>query len=440
MKNLLLSTALLVVACFAFTACSEDDTVIDFNQDIDVTIQGIVYDNNGNEPLSGVTTFLVGKDSVSTDDDGSYQYTGNETGSHLMKFEKSGYATMVQTIIVSGNEFTAEELTNSSAIFMFEANQSLSTTLKISNGVETISAADADVTITLPEQEGVFFESNIISATTDSDGVLSLDGLPDVFLEINVELEVGTDLYWTTIFTTPGSESSSYQLNKTSLLGDLELVESNIVNDDGSDNDNFTASDNITFTFNENIESADVDLDRGDNVAFDLSISGSTVTIDPIGNALEESTGYSVSLDVIATNGLTYSEFFTFTVDGPEVVLDQVSGLDLSENQLEVTEFTTGILISFDAVEGANDFTGYQVFARYSEGNDEFVQLTANWNSAPDDDELEYFVSLTSGDGIVQPADGFFEDGDFEIIVRAVSGDVYGEFSSTLDVSEGDEG
>lgn len=448
MKHRIILTAIAAVSCLVFTRCNED-TVIDFNQDINVTIQGIVYDNNGNVPLSNVNTLLVGKDSLSTDEDGSYQYNGNKTGSHLMKFSRGGYATMVQLIEVSGTEFTAEEIISSSAIFMYEANQTLNTTLKISNGKETTNAANVPVTITLTDNEYIFFEDNVIETSTDADGLLSVSGLPDVYLEIAVEFVDGDFIYSKTINVYPGTEEADYLLDQTSALGDLELVESNIIEDDGTETSTFAASDNVTFTFSESIEEAEVSFENPfDKVAFDLSISGSTVTVDPVGTGLEGGSTYSLYIEVTATNGNMYDMTFNFDVAGDALVLDQVSGFDLSPYHAEVDNEpgtsiaigTTLVVVFFEEVEGA---TEYEIFGKHVGGTDEFVKLNANQSFLAlddlDDDEIEYSINLT-GSGIEETGDGYFDDGDFEFIIRAVSGSTYGEFSNSLVVGEGDEG
>lgn len=451
MKNRILCSAFAATALL-FTGCNKEE-VIEFNQDINVTIQGVTYDADGNVPLEGVSVYLVGDESDTSDENGVYRFTGKETGNHLVKFEKDGFATMVQTVEADGNELTAEELTKSSIIEMYHTNEAASTTLKITNGTETTPAANVPVTIELNATGDAYFESDKIETTTDADGLLSLTGLPDVVLTITVETTQGTDLYTTTINSTPGALNSSYTLTKSSLLEDLELVDSNIIEDDTANVvEDFVADSNIIFTFSNDIDTnysgMEVKLVKTSNnidIAIDTTISGSTLTIDPIGDNLESGASYEVSVTVQSLDASgTYSESFTFTVEGEELTLNQVTGLSLDqahneETGTDIQEITTFFIIQFDEVEGADS---YEVYGSYSPGGtNEYILLSTRDFTTSTDDELEYGVNLlTSGIDVPTGTTGYFDEGaTLSIIVRAKSGDTYGEYSNVLVVAEGSD-
>lgn len=446
MKNRILGSAL-AVTTLLFTACNKEE-VIEFNQDINATIQGVTYDADGNVPLADVSVLLVGDQSQTSDEDGTYRFTGKETGSHLLKFEKEGFATMVQTVFIDGTELTAEEVTNSSIIEMFHTSETLSTSFKIDNGEEVKPAANADVTIELNSTGSAYFEDNKIETTTDANGALSLEGLPDVGLIITVETTDGTDLYDTTVFTTPDGANSSYTLSKSSLLEDFVLVDSNVIDDEtGSEVEDFTATANIEYTFSAAIDAnyagMEVTLTKGgQDVAFAQTISGSTLTIDPIGTELEAGEDYTVSVTAqsLEADG-TFDETYTFTVDSDGITLTQVTGLsldnDIHDDTNPIEETDVSFTIQFDEVEDADS---YEIYGLYSGATNEYVLLTATDVTTTTDDELEYLVNIpASGFDLPDDADGYFDSYSLTIIVRAKSGDVYGEFSTELEVEEGDE-
>ena len=453
MKKRLLTAAALFVATFAIISCGNSESELDFNQNINVTIKGIVYNQEGVVPLSGVTVTL-GDETATTNEDGEYTFENNSTGSYLLRFEREGFATMVQAIQESGREFTANAIVNTSPIFMYEENQTLETRLYIQNGPERNSAANINVRLTLAEDREflrtrelvesafiddgfdseevfteVYFEETIIDVTTDANGNLSVSNLPNTTIQLSVDFVADNYNFTLTAYDRPADFSSSYALDRESV--DLfELIETNIVDAEGNAVDNFTASDNITFQFtsaiNADFENMSVTLSNGfADVLVDATVSGSLLTIDPLGSALEAGQSYSVSIDIESEGGVGYNAIFSFTIAGGEINLTQVTGLQLET--VTVGQFTSVVNISFNDV---SDASAYEVYGRYSDGTDEYVQLSTIFNGVNDVD-----VFLATG-GIQFPANGFFVNGaTFSIMVRAVNGDLTGAFSVPLTIA-----
>ena len=466
MKNRIFTKVLFLLTALFISSCEKEET-IDFNQDVNVTIQGITYDHFDNTKLSDVTVTLVGDSPIVTQEDGVYRFGGQETGSHLLKFEKEGYATVVQTINIEGQDLVADEVTNSSIIELFQTDQSISTIFRISNGLETSPVANVPVTLELDALgSDVFFEDNIIQTTTDENGVLNLENLPNVNLNISGEIIIDSDLYSINFSTLPGDIDPIYVLNKTSLLDDFLLVDSNIIDDRGNVSLNFPAVSNIEFAFSDNIDSnfpdQQITLTKDSRlIGLETTITDNVLTLNPLGDALEPGVSYVVNVKVRAENGIqTYDETFTFTVEGNEaLILEKVTSLRLDEvhsisRETEIMTNTSIVVIEFEKVEGARS---YEIFGSYSGAVDEFVKLDVfdvsddDFDGPNEDNALEYQVNL-EGNGVREPALGFFNAGEtFKIIVRAVAGDLIrnppfdpnftnlGAFSDPLEIELGDE-
>ena len=459
MKKRFFSPILFVATALFFTGCKVTE-VVEFDQDIDVTIQGVTYDADGNTLLSEVSVSLLGDEAITTGEDGVYQFQGKETGSHLVRFEKEGFATMVQTILVEGTELTAEEVTNSSVIEMFHVNEALTTTFKLSNGEETSVVENLPVTIELNSTGDAYFENDKIETTTDADGVLSLAGLPDVVLTVTAELVDGSDIYTKTFNTTASNVAESYTFtdsDKVSTLQAFLLVDSNIIDDeDATEVTDFDPTGNITFEFSDVInvdyEDYEVTLFKGfDEIVVDLTVAGNLLTIDPRGATLEAGASYTVNVEVqsLEADAGTYDESFTFTVAGEELTLTQVIDLSLDEEHnantlptgTEIKESQVTFRIQFNEVVDADR---YEVFGLYSAGTNEYIRLSAALLGNDSDNNIEYLVTLEeSVIGEAAGEDGFFDGGELTIIVRAANGfgdaAVYGEFSDEFVIREGSD-
>ncbi len=469
MKKLSLSRLLpimaVVIALF-FTACKEDPTVFEFEQTINVTIQGIVYDNDGNTPLDSVKVRLA-NDSVFTNAEGVYEFRNKTAGSHLLRFTKSGYATMVQTIGTEGTDYTANAIINTSPVFMFANGATLNTALFRSNGVVNIPAANVPFKITFNNDEDLdeyydalrmvaldddlssptFFENNVIRGTTDANGRVNVNNLPEVRMELEVSYNEGNFRYFLNRSNMPADFNLSYNLN-VSAATEFRLTDTNIVEDNGNQVNNLDAGSNITFTFSDNIDAAYEDTfvqlrkfgASNREVLIDANISGATLTIDPEGAALEEGIDYTVLLELASINGVTYSRNFGFTIAGDEITaLGQVTNFTIDNFQSEVSNTTSVVRFQFTEVE---DASSYQAFARYSEGTDEFIELDKfSEFSGEEPNEREFSVNFATRFSAPSDQTGLFDNGSsIDIKVRAVNGNTFGAFSTAYTVNTGDKG
>jgi len=443
-----------------FTGCEDDPTVIDFDQDINVTIQGIVYDKDGNTPLDSVKVTLA-NDSVFTNAEGVYEFRNKDAGSHLLKFSKNGYASMVQTVDTDGKEYTANALINTSPIFLYANTSVLQTALFISNGIENSPAANVPFKLVIGVAEidrriivvtdddvltSIFFENNVIESETDANGQINLAGLPNIEMELIVDFVQGNRRYFLNRSNEPQNFNSTYSLS-SDFIAEFLLTETNVVDDEGNGVEDFAADANIIFTFTDDIDASDEDnfiqlrkfntTDR--EILTTNIISGNTLTIDPDGNSLDEDVNYTVQLFLTSVNGVSYSRNFSFTVEGQDLVLGKVNDFTIDNFQATVQNNTSVVRFQFDEVEDANS---YQVFASYSQGSDEFIELNQFSQTAGEEvDELEFSVSFTSRFTAPEGFNGLFDNGaSIDIKVRAVNGNVTGEFSDTFTVNAGDQG
>lgn len=484
MKKNFFKPALLAAAFLSIMSCDNDDDIIDTNTQVDLTIQGVTYDQNGFIILSDVDVSLLGDTNDITGEDGAYRFSNRETGTHLLRFEKEGYANMTQEITLEASEFTPEDITHSTAIEMYEANETLTTTLtysNTSNSAERMLAANAEVTITFDVlttttpsiTSRIFFENARIETTTDENGVLTLDGLPNGEVSITAEFDSGTDLYRGEFNTagiigtalTPSNVDSNYNLTLFNQANDLFLVDTNVI-DNATELavTDFTDTDNITFTFSENldIESSVVTLRKTSNgnrdILIETTTSGDTVTIDPEGDNLEAGNSYEVFISVISTDGDTYTNVtgFDFTVEGEfnNTSLD-LSGVNINLDEIhddtnEILINTNTFTIEFLGLEDVPE-SSYEVYGRYNNGTDmptdEFILLGSSQNLTADstqpqsDDAIEYDIFL-NGNTInvaddVDAGDYFDNNAILTIKVRAIGG-TNDEFSNELDVRLGD--
>lgn len=453
-------TFALIFATMIFTSCQEDTYKLDFEQDINVTIQGIVYDNEGNVPLDSVKVGL-GSDTVLTGKDGTYKFVNQSSGSYLLRFSKDGYATMVQNIAEGGREFTANSIVNTSPIFMFESNQTLSTKIFVGNGPENIPVANKEVILEISSlgsdekdfdqltrvasEDGdteIFFENNIIKTTTDELGAINISNLPNQEIELRMNfIENG---YKYTLYTSdrPADFSLSYFLGKQS-VSEFRLTQTNVIDAKGNAVNDFNPTSNISFTFSDPIDASyedmNITLEKDGNldIISDVTISSRSITINPKGTELEKGDSYTVRLDIQSTNDIGYTRDFVFTVADDAFTLGKVTGLNLDKEEYdtdEIFENTTNVRLEFTEVDGAEQ---YEIYGRHSAGTDEFILLTTPFISG-DGDNVSVNL-LVSGIEVPEGSDGLFDGGaTFTIIVRAKTGSTFGEFSDELVIKEGD--
>ncbi|UXP31781.1 carboxypeptidase regulatory-like domain-containing protein [Reichenbachiella agarivorans] len=465
MKNRYFLSVALGIVAILFASCNDDKVSLNFKQDITVTIQGIVYDNNGHTPLSGVLVTL-GADTVTTLADGYYSFEGNSSGSYLLKFSKENYMTMVQQVVEVAKEFTANSIVNTSPVFMYEKTETLTTSFYWSNGIEDVPLANMEVRLEIlydyeePDyyggeyylsegarvvetegveemgESGIFFEDAVIVATTDDLGKISFTNLPNIEVHMSLRHEFDQKRFSFDRYELPSDYSTSYILYYNSAT-EFRLIHTNLTDEDGNQVYDFDPADNITFQFSEEVSYASATLHKnnvGVDVLVTVTTSGNTVTIDPNGTSLEPGVSYNVSLNVSSVLGHTYQTDIDFTVSVNSIVLTKVLNLNLDESyysSYSVYESDNFVYIEFDSVAGASD---YEIYGKYSGGTDEFVYL----NTAYSEFEDVYVYLLNSGISVPEGKNGLFDGNTYTLIVRAVLDGAKGPFSDPLVISEGD--
>lgn len=437
MKKILLFFAL---AMFLFTACDKDETFITKDSS-NYTIEGYVFDSEGNTPLEGVLVKgSFGK--TTTNSDGYFSISGIKHGSYSVIYSLDGYGTMVGTYDLDPetDEPLAIDYSESVVIKMYEMDEDLETTIwKVVNN-KKVAMANIPYTITLSDN----FLYKEIEGTTDANGLISLsDTLPNTSMTLAIKYTDSEEgkLYSLSKTATPSAFTKDYYITGTDVTGDFIITDSNLFDEEGDVVKDFAISGALTFTFNNSIATlTDVLLKNTSSsreVAVETAISGSTVTITPIGD-LEEETSYSVTFDVEDENGNSLSPSYNFSTEGGATAVEQVTGLsrktkDSAGDAIEIYENTTSTTIEFLKAEGA---TQYEIYAKYADQTEYKLVKTISASTDEDENTEEYSLYMyNSLPDMDISSNGMFADGNtYTIIVRGIneSKDLVGEFSEAL--------
>ncbi|MCB9002605.1 MAG: carboxypeptidase regulatory-like domain-containing protein [Bacteroidales bacterium] len=440
---------LFFMASLALASCSKDDYTIKFSQS--VTIDGYVY-QEGYTPLQGVSVnlYVNGKSEITTtDENGHYWFKGLNAGTHIIRFEMAGYGSMVEYVEIKSDGQTCPDLSYTTSTMLYKFSEKLTTQIIYGFGQVKKPAANVDYKIILPSN----FLNNTITGKTDENGNISVDSLPNVPVNLKVEFTEGNYNYYLSsgyssyITNYPKDFDDIYTLSYYAKNSSIYVTYSNVVDDEGKPNDNFTSTDNIVFTFSKAIDVNNTsnaivlykqtDYYGTEEIAASSSWSddNKTLTIDPMGSALEEGGNYLVYLKLYDSDGNSYPSYssyttFSFTVEGGTAsTLPKVTNINvIYPNPIQYT--TSYIQVQFDENPDAYAF---QVFGQYD--NSEFINFGNYFYSYSSGYESLY-IYLTNLPDISVPSEGLFANGkEFKIIIRAIdySGNK-GPFSDVLTI------
>lgn len=98
--------ALFGLAVLLFSGCST------YHYDIFASISGAVTDATNGNPLENVSvTIIPGANSVLTDSNGNFQFTGLEEGQYTISAQKSGYQSNRKNITAVSGETVSANIT-----------------------------------------------------------------------------------------------------------------------------------------------------------------------------------------------------------------------------------------------------------------------------------------------------------------------------------------
>ncbi len=435
MKNFNIGVILIAFMAPILLSCEEEDNTLDGaitvdlinEQNINYTIQGIIYNSTGNVPLSGVSV-SVADTTVISNEDGIYTIPGLTIGSYLLTFEQAGFQTIV-TEIGSGT-FGSSNVVSSNAIFMYEQSETLEVHFSLVQGEVRVPATNIPVTITLSDPNLGFFENTVQTINTDSNGLLTVPNLPNVVINLEVDTTINEETFtYTNRGTVRSFNNSAFQFLNPVTSSNFFVISGNIFDAEGQLVDNFDPTQAITITFNNNInplyEFLFVELRRTTNfieLLIDFTISDSTLTISPTDAILSEGTTYDLDIRLQSIDGVsTFGSFVFRTAGNNQDQLDRVQDLALDQSST-IVEITNSVTIEFTEVTNASS---YEIYANYSEDNqNEFVLIDQFFPFDFDGDgKVEYSFRLLQ-DGISDPSGSglFSTDGaSYSIKVRALN-------------------
>lgn len=435
-----------LMTAFLTTSCDEEETILN-KQALALTIQGTVYDADGNVPLEGVTV-ISDSDTTTTDANGLYSIEKQATGSYVLKFSKEEYLEVYQNV-AGQTDVSANESVISSSIKLYKADQSFSTTFLFENG-ETVTPV-AEMPVTISFRYNTSFINNKIETVTDSEGKITVEGIAKSQSYIIEAVKVDGDYTYsrTITFSDADNLNDEYTVSRTKFDPTFYLESSNIFDEDGVEFE-LSPSDNITFSFSDNIDADFEDLEiefskfspTSQDIVINATIADNTLTIDPLGSSLEAGATYNVSFIIASTQGVEIEASYSFTIEGEEeeeISLEQVTGLSAFGTD-EITETTTDLYIEVDKVSNHDEILPvYEVFVKYSGGTDEFIEIESSTqvrSTTEDEVRISFDVNYSE---IEEPEEGYFSDNQsFDIMVRVREGDIVGEFSDVLTLKAGD--
>ncbi|PZX12764.1 carboxypeptidase family protein [Breznakibacter xylanolyticus] len=436
------SFLLMSLAALLFVGCDKEETTV-VKDSSDFSIDGYIVDGDGNIPMEGVIVKGAFGE-TKTDTKGYFKVSGLNHGTYSVIFEKSGFGKMIQTFNLEPNTDTPLEVnyTASTIVSMFKMDGSMETTLwKVLNNKRVVLANVPYTINLLSPNSGVTFLYNKIEGVTDANGKISVnDTLPNAMVNVSVEYadEAAGKFYSLDMDVLPKTVSKSLDVNVQSLSEVLYVIDSNIFDADGLTVNNFEVGGSLTFNFNKSIDSKSTatlyNSSDSRDVAAVVTVSGSKLTIDPIGD-LNKKKQYRVKLDVVSGDDEVTKTYY-FTTVGAVESLAKVEGLTL-ENDFKVYEDTKTVNVEFSIVDGASY---YEVFGKYGTQTEflkfDVVSHTTSSTATKEKASLYLYDELPN---MNIPSGKMFAEGNkYTIIVRAVAnnGDILGEFSNPLVIAK----
>lgn len=440
-KNLLF----FLMAAFLFVACDKEDTNISKDSSA-FSIDGYIVDGDGNVPLKAVTVKGAFGE-TKTDDKGYFNIGGLNHGTYSVIFEMSGYGQMIQTFALAANTDSPLEVnyTASTIVSMFKMEKSMETTLwkTMNNKREVLANVPYTINLLSPNS-GVTFLYNKIEGVTDANGKISLsDTLPNTSVNLVVEYidQTAGKIYRLDQDVNPTTVSKSLNVSVDNLSETLYLVDSNIFDENGKLVNNFKVDAALTIEFNKAIDAKTTAKLYNESedvwVAVNVSVSGNTLTIDPVGNLLTAKS-YEVTIEAVSGDD-EVNKSYVFYTEGGVVALDKVSGLSL-KNSYKVYVTNTGADIEFSKVTGAES---YEIYGKYGTQTEyqKFKTVYATNDATSTREEMYLSLNNVLPDMDI-PSAGMFADGNkFTIIVRALAnnGDMIGAFSEPYEIKKNAE-
>lgn len=446
MKKILV---LLTIISIFITSCSKNDYSLYRPSDINVTIQGTVYDNEGRSPLSGVTVSLSfdGKTLTTvTDTNGIYTLKNLNSGVYNLKFKHIGYGTILTTVNANPIDYTGNHYIANFNTSLHKMDQVLSTRIVIpvtpseSYTIEYLPAANMPVTIYLDST----YVNNKIIDTTDANGFINVQNLPKDLVRLVINSKIGNYHFYSgsapdySIVQYPFDFESRYILTQENIAY-FYLVTTNIIDaSNGNAINTFVNKNSIKFQFSGAVDltypSMSINMYKivnssSEEVAKAVTWSGTTCTVDPLGTTLDSSAQYEININLKSVSGYYYNSTFDFKIQSPGYTLAKVASLQL----LDPPTVDSTIYIVDCNISTVANADKYEAYGQYGKA-DEFLYMGTYSPGSNTDPTFDFQINLAALSWITVPTNGIFSNGAvFKIIVRAVRNDgTTGPFSSAL--------
>ncbi len=288
-----------------------------------LVIEGRVYNQKTMEPLSGVKVTLKTDTEkkvldAKTNSDGFYSLGEVMIGEYIIKLQKDSFLAELATVGLSGTTYIISDVIMKQTISTITYLDPLSEKMEF-NVYKRYKGMYEQSVVNQPFKVYLSPAMEAISATTNAYGYVELENLPSsstIVIEFNF-----TDngiLYEQSFNLFPGSGTTSLTIDGYVKGGDLGIVTTNVLDDEGMEIEDFVIIDNVTITFTQPIDTTadNISLLRGGfvNVASvdGWSNNNMTYTISPE-TILDLDTYYTLNIGVTnEDNTNSYFNSITF--------------------------------------------------------------------------------------------------------------------------------
>ncbi len=446
-----------ILLSFFIISCTKESSVASYEDDTDTwTFKGVVVNGLTVEGLQGAVVTFTDRDNVSTSDtsdsEGHFSISGIPAGQAHFTVSYSGSATIPYTKIVINDASgvqganTEEDLLTdqSQTISLFPRNGAISGTLKAQNdngAANSFIVPGAYLTLTYNIAN---MSPAVFTAVTDSTGKYSFDSLPVTGTNpalTAAPISLNGEVYaFNTINITNMTEGYNVpQVDQIMTIAsniELEVLASNVLSADGIGLNDVPVDISPYYVLSEALDPTTIEIsDNGADFDAVITISGDTLTIDPVNNF-----AYGDVVDFIIYGQTTSGKYVT---------------LNLSSADRDFKTEKAIFVVASNTIDAAgNAVSGFPIYGemwvKFSEALDTNLSEIL-WASAPNAANDLYANGISqpnstvrvSGDTLFVKPDnrialGYSETVGFRVNVQALTGRTSGylEFYATIEESD----
>lgn len=311
----------LIIFALVFSSCKKEEY-----DKILMVIEGVALNAKTGAPLEGVsvTTQTRGSERLATTNSNGYFKLGEFfAGEYIVVFKKDSFLS--KSITVAPTSLAPRLEGNSKQVVNVDASiNPLSESIKITIYKQVLGG----VRVAVANQEYHIYLGDYntpIKGTTDANGMITENKLPfGKEFTLSFDFVSGGITFQDDIdITIPYSVNNNYTILGSIIEGDLGIVSSNILDDQGEGVENFAANEDIVITFTQSVDTASItnntfelrNMDTWNIVSTSLvwSDNNTKVTITP-GTVLDNDERYRLEIDDLnnESNTLQYTVYLYF--------------------------------------------------------------------------------------------------------------------------------